>query len=65
MPISTTRYNSFIVCKKRRGGDSNSRGPLRTPTGLANPPLQPLGYLSAMNCILAKIRKIKRAEKYQ
>ena len=44
----------------RRGRDLNSRGPLRTPTGLANPPLQPLGYLSALRCILAKIRKIKR-----
>lgn len=32
----------------RRGGDSNPRADLRRPTGLANPPLQPLEYLSIL-----------------
>ena len=36
----------------RRGRDSNPRGGLLPPTGLANQPLQPLGYLS-MSSILA------------
>ena len=31
----------------RRGRDSNPRGGLLPPTGLANQPLQPLGYLSS------------------
>src|SRR5437868_633952 len=37
----------FIDNCWRRGRDSNPRGSLRPPTGLANQPLQPLGYLSA------------------
>ena len=43
---------SILICISqldldwRRGRDSNSRGELLPPTGLAIQPLQPLGYLS-------------------
>ena len=39
-----------LLKKWRRGRDSNPRGNLRPPTGLANPPLQPLEYLSIGFC---------------
>ncbi len=39
-----------IRLRWRREGDSNPRARKTRPTGLAIPPLQPLGYLSALIC---------------
>jgi peptidase E len=52
---------AFGVFLWRRGRDSNSRGGLLPPTGLANPPLQPLGYLSVPGAELGGTSLLYRA----